>query len=544
MTLLDPIRALARTMRLVGGNSVEPDLLTQFKTLMATRSPALTGALAPRVGFACFGAGADHLVVDCLLAHALQLRGAVCQLLICDLPALPGCDERLSQQENNNRCAGCISSKLPFLDASGLDWVRFSAFLDDPTAALAEAAEAVAACPDDSLTRFEYDGWKIGEWLGSSVASFLRSDSHGMRPEVIEARRRYLLSGIVAVMASRRWIDLWQPDILVVISGRHIFWRAAREIAESRGIKVVAREMFNEAFDCHIYAVNSSCEDPAIPKAWAQARDKPLTGPQERLVDEYLRGLPAYARQVTSDPVLETRTSAIRSELGLLPGRRPVVLFTNVTWDLFVAERDFAFDGQMRWIEATLAFIRRHPEMDLVVRAHPAEIVPKFQTRGRIVRQIQEAFSPLPDNLRMIGPESSISSDVLRAMASLNLVYCASVGLEAVIAGQPVLVCGNPYYARKGFTMDVESPADYDRLLEEHAAGTLPRPAASSRELARRFLYLFRFRYGLRMGLTTDQVIGTTLTVQSFNGLRPGVSLALDTVCDGILHNDEILLPE
>ena len=56
-----------------------------------------------------------------------------------------------------------------------------------------------AACPDDQLTRFEYEGWKLGEWLGSSVASFLRSDSHGMDPEVIEARRRYLTSGVVVV---------------------------------------------------------------------------------------------------------------------------------------------------------------------------------------------------------------------------------------------------------------------------------------------------------------------------------------------------------
>ncbi len=545
MRLLDTLRGLATRRGSAARACDTPDLLVRFKALMTTRKPRLSASekLFPRVGFASFGAGANHLVIDCLLAHALQLRGAACQLLVCDLPELPGCDERLIVSENNHRCAGCISPKLPFLEASGLDWVRLSGFLDDPAATLTLAAEAVGACTDDELTRFEYEGWKLGEWLGSSVASFLRSDSHGMRPEVIEARRRYLTSGIVALIAARRWIDTWRPDILIVISGRHIFWRAAREVAQSRGIKVVSREMFNEDFDCHIYAVNSSCEDPAMPDAWAQARDTPLTASQERLVAGYLKGLPAYARQVANDPVLETRTSAIRTELGLAPDRRMIVLFTNVTWDLFVAERDSAFDGQMQWIAATLDFIRRHPELDLVVRAHPAEIVPKFRTRGRIVRQIEEAFAPLPQNLRMVGPESAISSDVLRAMASLNLVYCASVGLEAVIAGQPVLICGNPYYARKGFTIDVESPGHYDRLLEDHAAGRAPTSPSASVDLARRFLYLFRFRYGMRMGLTTDDVTATALKVRSFDRLEPGVSLPLDTACDGILHRDEILLP-
>jgi hypothetical protein len=545
MSLREALRSLLPTARSQASDD-RPGLLEQFRALMATQTgiPPATGQPSVRVGIACFGAGANHLVVDCLLAHALQRRGAVCQLLLCDMPDLPGCDERFVESANSYRCQGdCISAKLPFLEVCGLNWARLSGFLENPEATLKMAVDLVAAVPDDMLTRFEYEGWKVGEWLGSSVASFLRSDSHGMDPEVIEARRRYLVSGLVALIGSRRWIDTWQPDILMVLSGRHIFWRAAREIAQARGIKVVSREMFIESFDCHIYAVNSSCEDPKIPHAWVQAREIPLSPEQEKTLDENLRGLPAYARQVEHDPVLEARPSAIRTQLNLSPDRRLLVLFTNVSWDLFVAERDFAFDGQMKWIAATFDFIRRHPELDLVVRAHPAEIVPKFQTRGRIVQQIEERLGPIPSNVRLIGPESTISSDTLRSMASLNLVYCSSVGMEAVIAGQPVLICGNPYYARKGFTINVDSPSQYDRLLEDHAAGKPLVPPAQSVELARRFLYLFKFRYGIRMGLTSDDNRATTLKIRDLRELEPGVSFPLDTACHGILHQDEILLP-
>jgi hypothetical protein len=545
MSLREALRSLLPTAHSPASDDAAV-LLTQFRALMATRTPTLpaTGQRSVRVGIASFGAGVNHLVVDCLLAHALQRRGAVCQMILCDLPDLPGCDERFIGASNNRRCQGdCISAKLPFLEVCGLDWVRLSGFLDDPGATLKMAGDLVAKCPDEELTRFEYEGWKLGQWLGSSVASFLRSDSHGMDPEVVEARRRYLVSGLVALTASRRWIDTWQPEILIVISGRHIFWRAAREIAQARGIKVVSREMFIESFDSHIYAVNSSCEDPRMPRAWAEAREVPLTAEQDRVLNENLRGLPAYARQLEYDPVLETQPAAIRTALNLSPDRRLFVLFTNVSWDLFVAERDFAFDGQMKWIAATFDFIRRHPELDLVVRAHPAEIVAKFQTRGRIVQQIEERFGPVPANVRLIGPESTISSDTLRSMASLNLVYCSSVGMEAIIAGQPVLICGNPYYARKGFTINVDSPGQYDRLLEDHATGKPVTPPRSTIELARRFLYLFKFRYGIRMGLTSDDNKATTLKIKDLRELESGTSFALDTACDGILHRDEILLP-
>src|SRR3954471_24053739 len=83
-------------------------LLAQFRALMATRPPTTAGSgqRPVRVGIASFGAGANHLVIDCLLAHALQRRGALCQLLLCDLPELPGCDERFVDSPNNRRCQG------------------------------------------------------------------------------------------------------------------------------------------------------------------------------------------------------------------------------------------------------------------------------------------------------------------------------------------------------------------------------------------------------------------------------------------------------
>ena len=136
-----------------------------------------------------------------------------------------------------------------------------------------------------------------------------------------------------------------------------------------------------------------------------------------------------------------------------------IALFTNVTWDLFVAERDSAFDGQMR---VDRGHARVHPaapgDRSRRARAPRGDRTEVSHARTHRPPDRRKRSLLFPDNLRMIGPESTISSDVLRAMASLNLVYCASVGLEAIIAGQPVLICGNPYYARKGFTIDVESP--------------------------------------------------------------------------------------
>ena len=496
-----------------------------------------------RVAIASFGAGPDHLVIDCLLAHALRQRGAETELLVCDMPELPGCDERLLERPDNRRCIGCLASKQHVLDAAGVIWRRVSGFLGDPARALAEAEGWVSSLPDAGLVEAEYDGWPVGRWLGSSVASFLRADSHGDSPEVVEARRRYLATGRIALDAARGWFDAFRPTHLLVISGRHIMWRAAFELARRRGIKVVSREMFGEEFDIHIYSVNGSAEDPSLPRAWAELRSRDLTPAEDEDVDRYLGGLPAYARQTESAPALETNPEAIRARVGLTPGRPLLVLFANVAWDLFVAERDHAFDGQMHWIRTTVEFAAAHPAVDLVIRAHPAEIVPKFRTRGRIVEQVRGAFPELPGNVHLVGPESDISSDALRAMAGLNLVYCASVGLEAVIARQPLILAGVPYYGRKGFTLDAESVSHYLDLLDSWVAGRFPEPDPQARDLARKYLYLIRFRYGIRMGLTEGADGSRRLLVRDPRALLPGGHERLDAVCEGILRGDEILFP-
>src|SRR4051812_13703866 len=126
MILRDALRRLLP----LGQASDEPsELLAQFRALMATTAVSTrpSGQRPLRVGIASFGAGVNHLVVDCLLAHALQRREAVCELLLCDLPDLPGCDERFVGSENNHHCQGdCIAAKLPCLEVCGLDWVRLS----------------------------------------------------------------------------------------------------------------------------------------------------------------------------------------------------------------------------------------------------------------------------------------------------------------------------------------------------------------------------------------------------------------------------------
>lgn len=95
------------------------------------------------------------------------------------------------------------------------------------------------------------------------------------------------------------------------------------------------------------------------------------------------------------------------------------------------------------------------------------------------------AFRSLPPHWRVIfkphprGPEAERSPDVpshvrvVRHIAIHDLfpladavgLHSSNVGLEALMAGLPVIAWGDPYYGRKGLTLDIADGADLGRCL-------------------------------------------------------------------------------
>ena len=110
--------------------------------------------------------------------------------------------------------------------------------------------------------------------------------------------------------------------------------------------------------------------------------------------------------------------------------------------------------------------------------------------------------------------------------------------------GRTVLVCGDPHYRGKGFTIDVSSREEYSERLARWARGAAPWPPDGATALARRYLHLFFLRYHVPMHWTTSPLEPPyELTLRSMDDLRPGRNAALDVVCQGILERRQVLLP-
>jgi hypothetical protein len=228
--------------------------------------------------------------------------------------------------------------------------------------------------------------------------------------------------------------------------------------------------------------------------------------------------------------------SNTRRALDIPPGARILSAFTNVAWDTALQQREIGFDSQFDWLARTVEASGEHDDAVLVVRIHPSE--GRWGTDQPADVEIRRRVGRLPANVRIVAASDPLSSYGLLAITDLVLGYTTTVGLEAAVRGIPVAVAGRTHYRARGFTFDIDSPADLERVIRER-----PTMSPEQVELARRYAFAFFFRLMIpfpQIRTAGDRIVSLPTSADE---LLPGRDPYLDFVCDRILDGGDFFLP-
>src|SRR6185295_4570220 len=145
-----------------------------------------------------------------------------------------------------------------------------------------------------------------------------------------------------------------------------------------------------------------------------------------------------------------------------------IVAFANAAWDMAAVDRDVGFASMFEWLFSLVDYAIAHPEVELVVRAHPAEVnVPaELRSRTPVVAEIRRKYGDLPDHIKLLEGDNPISSYVLAEMAQAPILYATRLGLEMALKGRRPWLAGQTTYRGRGFTRDLGSRAEMERLLD------------------------------------------------------------------------------
>jgi hypothetical protein len=306
------------------------------------------------------------------------------------------------------------------------------------------------------------------------------------------------------------------------------------DLARRRGIHVVTWDGSATHPDGLTFSHDLPATEVPLDEAWLEASRRELRAEEIQELNAYLR---SWSQSENTpfpyNPTPLEDAGAIKELLGIRSASRVVVAYTNTAWDIAVIDRDVGFDSMFDWLFSLVDYAAGHPEVDLVVRAHPAETRVPVQLRSRspVGPEIKKRYRPLPDNVRLVDGDSPISSYALSRLAHVNVFYATRLGLELALNGIEPWIAGDVTYRGKGFTLDLESR---DHMYELLDAGAVCRVlSADEVSLAQRFAHLWFFRAVVRLPLlrTPDK----QLRLESFRQLGPGGDAVLDRLCDAIV---------
>jgi hypothetical protein len=205
-------------------------------------------------------------------------------------------------------------------------------------------------------------------------------------------------------------------------------------------------------------------------------------------------------------------------------------------WDAQLHYPANAFPNMLEWILFSVRWFEGRPDLQLVIRVHPAEIRGSVPTRQPVVEELKKYFPTLPSNVFIVPPESNISTYVLSEMCDSVIIYGTKTGVELTSVGIPVIVAGEAWIRNKGLTLDAKDEDEYQELLERLPIGKRLTPELVKR--AKKYAYHFFYRRMIPVNIF-DKGPGWPpykYAAESIVLLMEKNDPGLDTICDGILN--------
>ena len=491
------------------------------------------------------------VTLDSLLAVALTLRGARVRMVLCD-GVLQGClmttlsdrtpPEMIAERRLQQAlCKPCFNRGTRVYRPLGLPIERLSDHLtpDD----YSDVETAVARLDPAAYSTWRFDGAATGEhgWAGA-LRYFARGEI-SQEPLGVEVARRYLEGAGLEARAFSRLVAQTKPDVGVLHHGIYSPQGIAADVLRGAGADV-ATWVVAYRKNCFIFSHDDTYHHTLIHEpasAWEHLR---LTDDQARTIGDYLESRAAGGRDwiyFHGEADSDFRTWATAE--GIDPAKPLVTALTNVVWDAQLHYPANVFPTMLDWLAETIRHYAGRPDLQLLIRVHPAETRGGVKSRQLCVEELARLFPQMPPNVFVAGPEDPVNSYAAALASDACLIYGTKMGVELAPLGVRCIVAGEAWVRGKGVTLDAQSKAHYFELLDRVPfAGDEGRP---DRERALRYAYHFFFRR--MVPLPFLQPNGSSamygLQIKGLADLLPGRHRGLDVLCDGVMSGAPFVYP-
>jgi hypothetical protein len=475
-------RCLGFSWEKLGEKLGRETLIAQMRSLRSVRVVDAAPKPLDVVFLTMMGGNEGICSMELLMGRALKARGHRVRYVLCDR-MLPACEVKMFEQEHRwtELCAKCYLFGKRLFQSAGDDILWVSDLIENAK-----------------------DPGEWNEYVESALLKHYRLGVLPDTPDVQEHQEKYRQASRVSEAVARALVAMG-PDRVIMSHGIYCTWGPAREVLNEANIPVMTHGRGKKR-DSRKLNWRESAGWWDVSEEWEKVRDKPLTESQEARIDAYLDSRRDHSQDMRVYNFGEEETvQQTRERLDLAPDKQTFVLFTNVLWDAASAQREIAFQDPIDWVMETISWFGEHPDKQLVVKIHPAEVV--IGTNQPFAALIRSRFPELPANVRLIEPQEKVNSWSIMHVADLGLVHTSTVGMELPLEGIPCLVVSRTHFRDRGFTIDVNSREEYFRRIETWDGGDMD--LDEMKDVAKRYAFLLFERYQLHFPFFCQPIVGS-----------------------------------
>jgi len=497
-----------------------------------------------------FGGELSMPLLESLISASLVTRGAQVHILLCDgIPACQLCDSTKYPDSHSfavngippSVCKNCFKSGEKIYKSQKLHIHKFSDYIT--ASDMLRAEELAANIESTDIKNLHVDGIAVGEHALAGACRFFARATIEEEPNGIAVLRRYFRSSVLVAIATEKLLKQEGFDCVFFNHGIYVPQGIIGEVSRKLGVRVVN---WNTAYKkkCFVFSHGDTYHHTMMTEPVSTWNNITLTPELRGQITSYIS-----SRAGGDNDWIKFNTTAnsdrvkIISELGLSESKPIIGLLTNVAWDAQLHYPANAFPNMISWIIKSIEYFSRRPELQLLIRIHPAEITGHLKSRQPVIQEIKKAFPGLAKNIFIIGPESKISTYEAMKMCDSVLIYGTKTGVELTSMGVPVIVAGEAWIRNKGITTDISTEEDYIRVLDGLPCNQ--RLDESTRERALKYAYHFFNRRMIPIATIhpTNDSPPFVFKIDSVKDLAEGNDPGLDIICNGILYGDPFVYP-
>lgn len=349
-----------------------------------------------------------------------------------------------------------------------------------------------------------------GVWIGPQLLSSIVRANHLGCPDVNDPAvrgqiARNLPEILKLIYRARRMLEQARPSMVLLVEANGEVYGPITDLAINAGINTIQyvqpwkddglifKRLNPATRRIHPNSIQKATLEKLGAMPWTPKHDETL----DSLFQSRYDG--KWFLQSRNQPKTRSfQVDEISKTLALDPAKKIAVVFSHILWDANLFYGDDLFEDYGDWFVQTVGAAAKNPHLNWVIKLHPANVWKRAreQVKGELaeITLINKHFPQgLPDHVRLLHPETPISTLSLFQAIDFGVTVRGTVGIELPCLGVPVLTAGTGRYSGLGFTLDSATREEYlGRLAGLH---TVDRMTDRQTRLARLHAYsIFKLR--------------------------------------------------